>query len=93
MKLQSLKLYDFRNYAAAGVQLYPGVNLIVGENAQGKTNLLEAIVYLSSARSPRTRTDRELLSFGQNKCVIRAEAFARSRDFLLEIFLSTGRRW
>ena len=51
MKLQSLKLYDFRNYAAAGVQLHPGVNLIVGENAQGKTNLLEAVFYLSTGRS------------------------------------------
>lgn len=54
MKLQSLKLYDFRNYAAAGVQLHPGVNLIIGENAQGKTNLLEAVFYLSTGRSFRT---------------------------------------
>ena len=41
MKLQSLQLYDFRSYETASVQLHPGVNLIVGENAQGKTNLLE----------------------------------------------------
>ena len=40
MRIDALQLYDFRNYASASVQLHPGVNLIVGENAQGKTNLL-----------------------------------------------------
>ena len=62
MKLQSLKLYDFRNYAAAGVQLHPGVNLIVGENAQGKTNLLEAVFYLSTGRSFRTARNLQILA-------------------------------
>ena len=61
MKLLALKLYDFRNYAAAGVQLHPGVNLIVGENAQGKTNLLEAVFYLSTGRSFRTARNQELI--------------------------------
>ena len=92
MKLQSLQLYDFRSYETASVQLHPGVNLIVGENAQGKTNLLEAIVYLSSARSPRARAEKELISFGKSECSIRADAFARSREFLLEISLAAGRR-
>ena len=48
MKLQSLQLYDFRNYETASVKFHPGVNLIVGENAQGKTNLLESVFYLST---------------------------------------------
>ena len=60
--------------------------------AQGKTNLLEAIVYLSSARSPRARTEKELISFGKSECSIKANAFARNRDFLLEIALAAGRR-
>ena len=50
MKLQSLQLYDFRSYETASVQLHPGVNLIVGENAQGKTNLLESVFYLSTGK-------------------------------------------
>ena len=54
MKLQSLQLYDFRNYETASVSFHPGVNLIVGENAQGKTNLLEAVFYLSTGKSFRT---------------------------------------
>lgn len=75
MKLQSLKLYDFRNYAAAGVQLHPGVNLIVGENAQGKTNLLEAVFYLSTGRSFRTARNQELIRFGAEFADLGCELF------------------
>ena len=74
------------------VTFAPDCNVIVGENAQGKTNLLEAIVYLSSARSPRARAEKELISFGKSECSIKANAFARNRDFLLEIALAAGRR-
>ena len=64
MKLQSLQLYDFRNYETASVSFHPGVNLIVGENAQGKTNLLEAVFYLSTGKSFRTARNQELIRFG-----------------------------
>ena len=47
MNLTNLKLRDFRNYESLDLDFAPGVNLIVGDNAQGKTNLLEAISYLS----------------------------------------------
>ena len=50
MKLQSLQLYDFRSYETASDSFHTGVNLIVGENAQGKTNLLEAAFYLSTCK-------------------------------------------
>ena len=48
MRLNSLKLRCFRNYEQAELEFDPGVNLIVGDNAQGKTNLLEAIAYLGA---------------------------------------------
>ena len=54
MRLSCLQLYDFRNYKQLQMELDPGVNLIIGENAQGKTNLLEAVSYLSTGRSFRT---------------------------------------
>ena len=61
MQINRLNLQNFRNYAEQTVEFSPDSNVIVGENAQGKTNLLEAIVYLSCGRSNRARSDREPL--------------------------------
>ena len=64
MRLKGLELDFFRNYVHLEASFDPRVNLIYGDNAQGKTNLLEAIAYLSSARSHRARYDRELIMMG-----------------------------
>ena len=92
MKLQSLKLYDFRNYAAAGVQLHPGVNLIVGENAQGKTNLLEAVFYLSTGRSFRTARNQELIRFGAEFADLGCELLSGGREQSIRAVLFSGRK-
>ena len=92
MKLQSLKLYDFRNYVAAGVQLHPGVNLIVGENAQGKTNLLEAVFYLSTGRSFRTARNQELIRFGAEFADLGCELFSGGREQSIRAVLFSGRK-
>ena len=55
MRLDGLQLRDFRNYGEISLTFDPGVNLIVGDNAQGKTNLLEAIGYLGSGKSFRAQ--------------------------------------
>ena len=55
MNLNELKLRSFRNYREIAARFDPGVNLIVGDNAQGKTNLLEAISYLGSGKSFRAQ--------------------------------------
>lgn len=55
MMLNRLELESFRNYEMLEIDFSPGVNLIYGENAQGKTNLLEAAAYLSTASSHRAR--------------------------------------
>ena len=63
MRILELELQHFRNYSGQRVSFDPDCNVIFGENAQGKTNLLEAIVYLSCGKSPRARTDREMIAF------------------------------
>lgn len=92
MKLRRIALDGFRNYTDFTADFSPGVNVIWGENAQGKTNLLEAIGFLSGARSHRARGDRELISFDRDQGSITAEVTSRGRDFLLEVQLFRGAR-
>jgi DNA replication and repair protein RecF len=63
VRLAHLSLYNFRNYVRLELDLPPGVMVLLGDNAQGKTNLLEAIYYLATSRSPYTGTDRELVNW------------------------------
>ena len=91
MICHSLKLEHFRNYVDLEVEFDPRVNLIYGDNAQGKTNLLEAAAYLSAARSHRTRFDRELIMLGEPESVIEAGVFSRNREFILKAQLTRGR--
>lgn len=63
MRIQHLSLVNFRNYSRLELDLPAGVVLLLGDNAQGKTNLLEAIYLLSRMRSPRTSTERELVNW------------------------------
>ena len=92
MRIDRLSLEGFRNYDFVEAEFDGKCNVIYGENAQGKTNLLEAIVYLSCGRSPRTRGDRELISFGAEEAALRGAVFSRDRDFQLEVKLHHGRR-
>ena len=92
MIVKALTLDFFRNYVHEEVSFSPGVNVICGENAQGKTNLLEAVSYLSSARTHRARYDRELIQFGVNHAGLTGEVHTRERDFTLEARLHRGER-
>ncbi|WP_155496519.1 AAA family ATPase, partial [Anaerostipes hadrus] len=91
MIVRSLTLEGFRNYKALHVDFHPQVNLIYGDNAQGKTNLLEAIAYLSSARSHRARYDREMIGMDQTAADIRGIVESRGRTFTVEAQLARGR--
>ena len=92
MKINSLRLQNFRNYKDETIEFDPGINVIVGENAQGKTNLLEAVGYVSRAQSDRARADREMIRFGEKDARIEANVFSRDRNFCIEIELCTGKR-
>ena len=92
MTVKGISLEGFRNYSCFSSTFSPAVNVIWGENAQGKTNLLEAISYLSTASSHRARYDRELIQMGEPRATIRAELQARGRAFTLEARLGRGMR-
>ena len=91
MIVKTLELDFFRNYVHLEAAFDPRVNLIYGDNAQGKTNLLEAIAYLSSARSHRARYDREMIQMGIDSAFLKGEVNSRGRDFSLEAKLLRGR--
>ena len=66
MWLEKIDIQHFRNYTEASVSFSPHLNIFLGRNAQGKTNILEAIYFLALTRSHRTRSDKELIQFQQN---------------------------
>lgn len=70
MKLKELTLTNFRNYKQSTLQFSDEVNVLIGENAQGKTNLLEAIYCLALAKSHRATQDKELISWGEEFAMI-----------------------
>lgn len=92
MIVKGITLDFYRNYLHLEAKFHPRVNVIFGDNAQGKTNLLEAIAYLSSAASHRARYDRELIQFGVDHAFIKGEIAGRNRDFTLEVSLNRGAR-
>jgi DNA replication and repair protein RecF len=86
--IKHLSLADFRNYKTAEVSLNPGVNLLVGPNGQGKTNLVEAIRYLSTLSSHRVAGYTPMIKQGSGQAIIRALASHEDRDVLLELELN-----
>ena len=94
MYVARLELHQFRNYAQADVSLTPGVTIFQGSNGQGKTNLVEAVEYLSRLGSHRVSSDGPLVQAGTEQAVIRAEVVAGlddARRLLLELEINPGR--
>ncbi len=92
MILRSLRLENFRNYRQAEVGFDPGVNLLLGDNAQGKTNLLEAVCYLGSGKSFRAQHTGELLRFGAEFAQAEGAVFSQEREQTLRWVLFAGRK-
>ena len=80
MRLTRLKTENFRNLAAVDVTPAPGVNVIYGENAQGKTNLIEAIYLLTGQKSFRAAKENDYPRFGQEVARIEAEFICQNRE-------------
>ena len=92
MILKNLELRNFRNYEEAKIEFEPGVNLIVGDNAQGKTNLLEGISYLGSGKSFRAQKTAEMVRFGADFGEISGSVFSQEREQTLRYLLFSGSR-
>ncbi len=91
MHVAHLSLHDFRSYADVDVTLEPGVTSFVGRNGQGKTNLVEAVDYLSRLSSHRVASDAPLVRAGADQAVVRAAVVRDGRTAVLEVELNPGR--
>ena len=74
MRIKSLKLLYFRNYLSTNIEVHPSLNVLVGNNANGKTNIIESIFCLALGKSYRTKSDSECIMFGETatamSCVV-----------------------
>ena len=92
MYCKKISVSDFRNIEHAEVSFSEGVNILIGENAQGKTNLLEAIFYASVGRSFRATHTNEMIRFGQSAADISLDYRDAKRDQNLHIRLLRDKR-
>ena len=93
MYLSEIELRNFRNYENRQVEFSPGINVFIGENAQGKTNLLEAIYVLAMTRSHRTANDRELINWQAKEAMVKGTVIKQTGRVPLEVLLGTrGKR-
>ena len=92
MNLNELSLRNFRNYQELRLTFDPGVNLIVGDNAQGKTNLLEAISYLGSGKSFRAQKTAEMIKFQADFADLEGNVYSQERQQTLRWVLFSGHR-
>lgn len=88
MWIKEIKLKNYRNYKDISAQFSPALNVFIGKNAQGKTNFLEAIYFLSLTRSHRTRADKELIHFSEKDVHISGVLERVNGNITLDINLS-----
>ncbi len=91
MYVAHLSLHDFRSYDDLEVDLEPGVTSFVGRNGQGKTNIVEAIDYLSRLASHRVSSDQPLVRSGAAHAVVRAAVVRDDRTAVLEVEINPGK--
>ncbi|MDN4473885.1 DNA replication/repair protein RecF [Demequina zhanjiangensis] len=92
MRVTHVQLADFRSYGSLDLAIGPGVTTFVGRNGQGKTNLVEAVRYLSTLSSHRVAADAPLLRFGSERSVIGARIEKNGRALSMEVTLNSGKQ-
>lgn len=91
MHIDSLKLQNFRNYRDLDLEFSPGTNLFYGDNAQGKTNILEAVYVCGTTKSHRTSRDREMIRFGTDDAHLRMNMQKGEISYRIDMQLRLGK--
>ena len=90
MKIKSLKLLYFRNYLSTNIEVHPSLNVLVGNNANGKTNIIESIFCLALGKSYRTKSDSECIMFGETATAM--SCIVNKNDRELDIMLGINNK-
>ena len=91
MYVRQLAVTDFRSWEHAELEFEPGVAVLVGSNGQGKTNLIEALSYLSTLGSHRVSTDAPLVRHGAQRAIVRTAVVHAGRELTVELEIAPGR--
>jgi DNA replication and repair protein RecF len=91
VRVAHLSLRDFRSYTEVELPLDAGVTALIGPNGQGKTNLVEAVGYLSTLGSHRVAQDAPLVRLGAERAVVRGQVVRDDRSLLLEVEITPGK--
>ena len=91
MRVSALSLTDYRSWSALELELRPGPTALIGENGQGKTNVVEALGYVATLGSHRVATDAPLVRAGAERAVVRARVERAGRSSLVEIEVNPGK--
>lgn len=89
MQIENIEFRNFRNYTNAEIKFKKGLNIFIGDNAQGKTNITEAVYYLSALKSHRTSKSKEMILWGKDKAYIKGSVNKKYSDFLIEALISS----
>ena len=92
MKVNRLEIHQFRNIEHAEILPSDGINILFGENAQGKTNILEALWLFTGGRSFRGAKDKDLTRFGKESAVLLEEVFSEDREQEIKIVIDKKRK-
>jgi len=84
MYVKELQLVNYRNYSNFSVTIHEGLNFIIGRNAAGKTNLLEALYFLENGKSHKTSTARELIKWDEEFAIVKSTVQRLERELLIE---------
>jgi len=87
MIIKSIELNNFRNYKDLKLDFHKGVNIFYGDNAQGKTNLLEAVYYSGKTKSYRSCSDKELINFEKSEAHIQTIIEKKSKEYIIDFHL------
>jgi DNA replication and repair protein RecF len=91
MRVRHLQVNDFRSWERADLELEPGANVLIGQNGQGKTNLIEAIGYVATLGSHRVATDAPLIRHGAARAIVRTSVINDDRELTVELEITAGK--